>query len=57
MTNARNYKTAQSAKGGYGIVRVSSARQAEVQHGSLEQQKHMIERWAKDQSEINGQKF
>lgn len=50
-------KPCRSEKVGYGIVRVSSNRQAEVQHGSLEQQKHMIERWAKDQSEINGCKF
>ena len=35
---------------GYAISRVSSLRQAEVQHGSLEQQKHMIERWCERQT-------
>lgn len=53
----KRVRACQSTKIGYGIVRVSSAKQAEVQHGSLEQQRHMIERWAKDQSEANGQKF
>ena len=35
-------------------MRVSTKQQAEVQHGSLEQQRHMLERWSLQQSEKSG---
>ena len=41
----KNLKSERPVKLGYAITRVSSTKQAEVQHGSLEQQRHMIERW------------
>ena len=39
---------------GIGLVRVSSPGQANVQHGSLEQQRHMLMRWAERQGEKAG---
>jgi DNA invertase Pin-like site-specific DNA recombinase len=36
---------------GWALMRVSTKHQAEVQHGSLEQQRHMLERWSLQQSE------
>jgi DNA invertase Pin-like site-specific DNA recombinase len=41
-------------KTGWGYLRVSTTAQAEVQHGSLEQQRHMLERWAVRESERVG---
>ena len=38
-------------KKGWALLRVSNLKQALVQHGSLEQQRNMVTRWAKDQSE------
>ncbi len=38
-------------KKGWALLRVSTKDQAEVQHGSLEQQRHMIERWLLEQDE------
>ena len=35
---------------GYALTRVSTPKQALVQHGSLEQQRHIIERWVEAQS-------
>jgi DNA invertase Pin-like site-specific DNA recombinase len=43
-----------SVKKGWALLRVSSKDQAEVQHGSLEQQRHMIERWQIEQLESVG---
>jgi DNA invertase Pin-like site-specific DNA recombinase len=47
-------KKSKTVKIGIGLVRVSSKAQADVQHGSLEQQKHMLQRWAERQSEKTG---
>ena len=44
-------KNSNSAKIGWALMRVSTKNQAEVQHGSLEQQKHMLTRWSLQQSE------
>ena len=50
----RALKSEKKVKVGLGLVRVSSKAQADVQHGSLEQQKHMLNRWAERQSEKSG---
>jgi DNA invertase Pin-like site-specific DNA recombinase len=42
---------------GWALIRVSTKNQAEVQHGSLEQQRHMLERWSAQQSESSGQPY
>lgn len=42
---------------GWALIRVSTKNQAEVQHGSLEQQRHMLERWSSQQSESSGQPY
>ena len=47
-------KPIKSVKIGWGLARVSSKAQAEVQHGSLEQQGHMMKRWAATQSQREG---
>jgi DNA invertase Pin-like site-specific DNA recombinase len=39
---------------GWAMLRVSTTGQAEVQHGSLEQQKNMVSRWAHLESEKSG---
>lgn len=44
-------------KVGWAFLRVSTADQAETQHGSLEQQRNMIVRWATTQSEKTGVLF
>ena len=41
-------------KKGWALLRVSTKDQAEVQHGSLEQQRHMMERWQEEQIEKTG---
>ena len=46
-----------SEKKGWGYLRVSTAAQAEVQHGSLEQQRHMLERWAERETDRVGCKY
>lgn len=46
-------KNVNTVKRGWALLRVSTTAQANIQHGSLEQQRHMIERWAKNQSEMN----
>ncbi len=46
-----------TVKSGWAFTRVSTARQAERQHGSLEQQRHMIDRWATEQSLKTDTKF
>ena len=42
---------------GWALMRVSTKTQAEVQHGSLEQQRHMLERWSDQQSENSGGRY
>tara|TARA_B110001454_G_scaffold28073_1_gene27461 strand:+ start:62297 stop:64204 length:1908 start_codon:yes stop_codon:yes gene_type:complete len=42
---------------GWALIRVSTKNQAEVQHGSLEQQRHMLERWSTQQSEASGRHY
>lgn len=42
---------------GWALLRVSTKNQALVQHGSLEQQRHMLERWSANQSEITGHTY
>ncbi len=42
---------------GWALMRVSTKSQAEVQHGSLEQQRHMLERWSQQQGETSGQRY
>ncbi|MGK5088283.1 recombinase family protein, partial [Bdellovibrionota bacterium FG-2] len=43
--------TGNKNKRGWGLIRVSTKEQAEVQHGSPEQQSNMLKRWAISQSE------
>ena len=40
----------------WGLVRVSTTAQADVEHGSLEQQRHMLIRWADEQTRKTGVK-
>lgn len=54
MNTSSGVKSKKALKKGYALVRVSSEIQADVQHGSLEQQRHMIERWAHQQAEKTG---
>jgi DNA invertase Pin-like site-specific DNA recombinase len=42
---------------GWALMRVSTKDQALVQHGSLEQQRHMLERWSTQQTEVTGQTY
>jgi DNA invertase Pin-like site-specific DNA recombinase len=42
---------------GWALMRVSTKSQAEVQHGSLEQQRHMLERWSEQRSEASGRRY
>lgn len=42
---------------GWALMRVSTKNQAEVQHGSLEQQKHMLTRWSLQQSEKSNSRY
>ncbi len=44
-------KNRKAVMDGWAFIRVSTADQGNVQHGSLEQQKNMIDRWAKQRSE------
>ena len=46
-----NLQITPKLKIGWALMRVSTKQQAEVQHGSLEQQRHMLERWCLQQSE------
>lgn len=46
-----NLQITPKLKIGWALMRVSTKHQAEVQHGSLEQQRHMLERWSLQQSE------
>jgi len=55
MIEARRQPT--KLKIGWALMRVSTKSQAEVQHGSLEQQRHMLERWSLQQSEATGQPY
>ena len=43
-----------TVKVGWAFMRVSTASQAETQHGSMEQQRNMIDRWAIQQAERTG---
>ena len=50
-------QTVPKIKIGWALMRVSTKEQAKVQHGSLEQQRHMLERWSLQQSETSASRY
>ena len=57
MMNAALHTNGQKLKIGWALMRVSTKDQALVQHGSLEQQRHMLERWSTQQTEVTGHTY
>lgn len=57
MSATYSFSKQSQLKIGWALVRVSTKNQAQVQHGSLEQQRHMLERWSSQQSERSGQPY
>ncbi|HEY8269955.1 MAG TPA: recombinase family protein [Pseudobdellovibrionaceae bacterium] len=54
---SQNLQITPKLKIGWALMRVSTKQQAEVQHGSLEQQRHMLERWSLQQSEGSNSRY